>query len=67
MLRYILCSEAVMSVLVWWAIPIGATLSTILWFGLRNRAATPEQQRQGIAELEAMRTALSKPLPRNPR
>lgn len=56
-----------MSVLLWWAIPIGATLGTIVWFGLRNRAATPEQQRQGIAEMEAMRTALSKPLPRNPR
>lgn len=54
-----------MSVLWWWAIPIGATLVTTLWFALRNRTATPEQQRQGIAEMEAMRSALSKPLPRN--
>lgn len=52
-----------MSVLVWWAIPILSTLATIVWFSFRNRAATPEQQRQGIAELEAMRSALAKPLP----
>lgn len=55
-----------MSVLWWWVIPIGATLGTIAWFGLRNRAVTPEQQRQGIAELEAMRSALAKPLPKQP-
>lgn len=53
-----------MSVLWWWAIPIGATLGTIVWLGFRNRAASPEQQRQGIAELERMRSALSKPLPK---
>lgn len=53
-----------MSVLWWWAVPIGATLATIMWFGLRNRAATPEQQQRGIAELERMRSALSKPLPK---
>ena len=56
-----------MSVLLWWAIPIGSTLATILWFAFRNRAVTPEQQRQGIAEMEAMRSALAKPLPNNRR
>lgn len=53
-----------MTVLLWWAIPILSTLGTIAWFAFRNRAATPEQQRQGIAEMEAMRSALAKPLPR---
>lgn len=53
-----------MSVLWWWAIPIAATLGTIVWIGLRNRTASPEQQRQGIAEMERMRSALAKPLPK---
>lgn len=57
-------AEVVMSVLWWWSVPVGATLATIIWFGLRNRAATPEQQQRGIAELERMRSALSKPLPK---
>lgn len=53
-----------MSVLWWWALPITATLGAVVWFGVRNRAATPEQQQQGIEELEQMRKALSKPLPK---
>lgn len=54
-----------MSVLWWWSIPITATLGTIIWLGLRNRTASPEQQRQGITDMERMRSALAKPLPKS--
>ena len=56
-----------MSVLVWWAIPIGATLSTILWFGLRNRAATLMPQSSFLNPELPMAAAAHKTVPVQPR
>lgn len=53
-----------MTVLYWLAIPVLVTLVATVWIARRGRIATPEQQQQGIAELERMREALSKPLPK---
>ena len=55
-----------MTVLYWLAIPVVVTLVAMVWIARRGRIATPEQQQQGIAELERMREALSKPLPKRP-
>lgn len=52
-----------MSVFFWWAIPITATLGALVWASRRGRAATPEEQQRGIAEMDAFRAAMRRPLP----
>ncbi len=55
-----------MTVLYWLAIPVVVTVIAMIWIARGARIATPEQQQQGIAELERMREALAKPLPKHP-
>lgn len=52
-----------MSVLLWWLIPVIATLIALAWVALRNRPSRPADAAQGMAEMERFREAMAKPLP----
>ena len=52
-----------MSVLLWWLVPVAATLLALAWVGLRSRPSKPVDAQQGMADLERFRQAMSKPLP----
>mgnify|MGYP006271391489 CR=1 FL=1 len=52
-----------MGVLLWLAVPVLATALAVFLLARRNRAATPEQQQQGISEMQRFQEAMSKPLP----
>ncbi len=54
-----------MGVLLWLAIPIVATATAALWMSRRGRAATPEQQQEGIDEMTRFREAMRKPFPKH--
>jgi len=51
------------SVLLWWLIPVIATLIALAWVALRNRPSRPADAAQGMAEMERFREAMAKPLP----
>lgn len=53
-----------MAILGWLAIPVLTTLIATVWLSRRHRHATPEQQQQGIEEMDRFRQALAKPLPK---
>ena len=52
-----------MSVFLWWAIPVVATVGALVYASRRSRLATPEQQQRGVAEMERFREAMQRPLP----
>ena len=52
-----------MSVLLWWLIPVVATLIALAWVALRNRPSRPADAAQGMADMERFREAMAKPLP----
>jgi len=52
-----------MGVLLWLAVPVLATAMAVFWMARRNRVATPEQQQQGISEMQRFQEAMAKPLP----
>lgn len=54
-----------MEILWWLAVPVIVTAIAGLVLSRRGRHATPEEQRQGIDEMERFRAAMSKPLPRH--
>ena len=56
-----------MGVLLWLAVPVMATIGAMVWMARRSRAATPEEQRHGIDEMERFRAAMARPLPKHER
>jgi hypothetical protein len=55
--------EAAVSVLLWWLIPLAATMLALLFVGLRSRPSKPVDAEQGMADLERFRQAMSRPMP----
>lgn len=53
-----------MGVLVWLAIPIVTSIGAVLWLSRRGRVATPEQQQQGIADMQRFQRAMLRPMPK---
>ena len=54
-----------MNVLLWWLLPILATLCAIAWLWWQGRTGAEEPgQVRSTKELERMRKAMEKPLPR---
>lgn len=47
-----------MSVLAWWAIPVGATLIAVIVAYLVNRPARRDESRRSIREFQQFRNAL---------
>ncbi len=52
-----------MTVLLWWLIPLAATMLALLFVGLRSRPSKPVDAQQGMADLERFREAMSRPMP----
>lgn len=52
-----------MEILWWLAAPVLVTAAAGLWISRRSRHATPEEQQQGITEMERFRAAMAKPVP----
>lgn len=55
-----------MSVLAWWAIPVGATLIAILVVYLVHRPRHKDESRQSIREFQQFRSALGQQTGRPP-
>ena len=53
-----------MAILLWLAIPVVAAIGAAAWMATRGRDASPEQQQQGITEMQRFQEAMLKPLPR---
>ena len=54
-----------MSALLWWLIPIGATIIAVLWVSLRSRPAKPMDGHDGMARLRRFQHAMERPLPQD--
>lgn len=52
-----------MSPLLWWLIPIGATILAIAWAMLRSRPARPISTDESMDSLRRMQAALDRQLP----
>lgn len=52
-----------MSTLLWWLIPIGATVLAVLWAMLRARPDKPMEGHDGMASLDRFRDAMQRPMP----
>lgn len=52
-----------MSALMWWLIPIGATLAAIAFVIVRSRPSRPMQAEEGMDRLQRMQEAMERPLP----
>ena len=55
-----------MSVLAWWAIPVGATLIAVLVAYLVNRPRRKDESRRSIREFQQFRSALGQQTGRPP-
>lgn len=53
-----------MSILAWWAIPVGATLAALVVAYLVNRPHRRDESRRSIREFQQFRTALGQRPPR---
>ena len=53
-----------LGVLVWWAIPAGATLVAIIAVSLRARPKRPKDGTRAMADLHQFRSAMNRPLDR---
>ena len=56
-------SEACVATLMWWLIPIGATVLAVLFVMLRGRPTKPTAARDSMQNLKAMQKAMERPLP----
>jgi len=52
-----------MSALMWWLIPIGATLLAVGFVVLRSRPIRPMQAEEGMDRLQRMQEAMERPMP----
>lgn len=55
-----------MSALLWWLIPLGATLLALGFVVLRNRPAKPTTAEDSMENLRRMQQAMERPLPSRP-
>lgn len=53
-----------LGVLVWWAIPAGATLIAIVAVSFRARPKRPKDGTRAMADLHQFRSAMNRPLDR---
>ncbi len=51
------------SVLLWWLIPIGITVLAVLWAMFRARPEKPIEAEDGMAQLRRFQDAMERPLP----
>jgi len=56
-------SEACVATLMWWLIPIGATVLAVGFVMLRGRPTKPTAARDSMQNLKAMQKAMERPLP----
>jgi hypothetical protein len=52
-----------MSALLWWLIPIGATVLAVAWAIYRARPERPTEAIEGMEHLRRMQLAMERPLP----
>lgn len=52
-----------MSALLWWLIPIGATVLAVAWAMYRARPERPTEAIEGMEHLRRMQLAMERPLP----
>lgn len=52
-----------MSALLWWLIPIGATVLAVAWAMYRARPERPTEAIEGMEHLRRMQLAIQRPLP----
>ncbi|MDP4804847.1 MAG: hypothetical protein NWR45_07845 [Candidatus Nanopelagicales bacterium] len=55
-----------MSALMWWLIPIGATLLAVGYVIFRSRPTRPMQAEEGMDRLQRMQQAMERPMPGGP-
>ena len=56
-----------MATLMWWLIPIGATVLAVGFVMLRGRPTKPTAARDSMENLQRMQQAMERPLPSNRR
>lgn len=54
-----------MATLMWWLIPIGATVLAVLFVMLRGRPTKPTTARDSMENMQRMQRAMERPLPSN--
>ncbi|MGI9196502.1 MAG: hypothetical protein ACR2KE_03470 [Candidatus Nanopelagicales bacterium] len=52
-----------MSALLWWLIPVGATLLALAWAALRSRPRRPADTHASLGDMARFRAAMRRPLP----
>ncbi len=52
-----------MSALLWWLIPLGATVAAVLWATFHARPDKPMEGHDGMARLRRFQNAMERPLP----
>lgn len=52
-----------MSALLWWLIPVGATLLALAWAGLRSRPRRPLDTHSSLGDMARFRAAMRRPMP----
>jgi len=53
------------SALLWWLIPLGATLLALAWAAWRGRPARSVDMNSSMSDQKRFRAAMQKPMPRN--
>lgn len=56
-----------MQALLWWLIPLGATVLAVLFVMLRSRPVKPSTTEDSMERLRRMQEAMERPLPGNAR
>lgn len=56
-----------MQALLWWLIPLGATVLAVLFVMLRSRPAKPTTAEDSMQRLRRMQEAMERPMPSNTR
>ncbi len=51
------------SALIWWLIPISATVIAVLWVTFRSRPEKPTEAVKGMANLRRLADAMERPMP----
>ncbi|MBU6311595.1 MAG: hypothetical protein KGN38_03600 [Actinomycetales bacterium] len=52
-----------MSALLWWLIPVGATLLALAWAALRSRPRRPLDTHSSLGDMARFRAAMRRPMP----
>ena len=52
-----------MSALLWWLIPVGATLLALAWAALRSRPRRPLDTHSSLSDMARFRAAMRRPMP----